>query len=196
MNCETDFVSRNETFQGFVGMVTQSFFTHYEHMSHSCSTPVSMFEADGDILSSLSTPESSSIGDQLAKTVSRLSEKVSLRRGVALCTAQGVVVGYSHGSVPRVVDLPCSVGSYGALVALQGSESEDAVRKLGSRIGMQVVGTNPKGMEPPHESKTMDKQDWLLSQQFLFDNSVMIREMLESHGATIFGFLRYSCGDD
>lgn len=196
VNCETDFVARNEMFQDLVGMVTYSFFSHHKQMGLSLSGPITMQEADSNMLTSLSTPGSASIGDQLAKTVGRLSERISIHRGIALHSSQSLVIGYSHGNIPHIPNLPCTIGTYGTLVALQGSDSKEALRKLGSRVAMQVVGTNPKGLEPPGGSEVIVKEDWLLSQQFLFDSSVTVEALLQTHGARIKGFVRYSCGEN
>ena len=196
VNCETDFVARNETFQQFVGTVTQSFFDSYTQRGSSSSGPINTHQVDSCTLSSLHTSQSTSMGDELAKTVGKLSEKISLHRGVAVHSSDSLVISCSHGSIPHVPHLPCTVGTFGALVALQGSGSEDAVRGLGSRIGLQVIGTNPQGIEPADRREMVGKEDWLISQQYLFDSTITVQELLEKHGTTVKGFVRYSCGDN
>lgn len=159
------------------------------------SGPVSIHHVDNSSLSSLDTQQSTSMEDELAKTVGKLSEKICLHRGVAVHSSDGLVIGCSHGSIPHVAHLPCSIGTFGALVALQGSGNEDGIRGLGSRIALQVIGKNPQGIEPADRREIVEKEDWLLSQQYLFDSSVTVQDLLEEHGARVEGFVRYSCGD-
>ena len=187
INCETDFVSRNEAFQSFVNSAAKAFHFHSLENKTTC-------HYSGDDLARLSI-DGMTVGSLLTSLISKLSENIILRRGCSLHQSEnGVSVhGYAHVGVPKSYPgLTCAIGKYGALVAMAGG-----TEKLGSRIGMQIVGKNPKALEAPSNANTsFNAEDFLVSQEYLFESGSTVGDILQREKAIVCSFLRYECGEE
>ncbi|XP_065834195.1 elongation factor Ts, mitochondrial-like [Oscarella lobularis] len=187
INCETDFVSRNEAFQSFVNSAAKAFHFHSLENKTTC-------HYSGDDLARLSI-DGMTVGSLLTSLISKLSENIILRRGCSLHQSEnGVSVhGYAHVGVPKSYPgLTCAIGKYGALVAMAGG-----TEKLGSRIGMQIVGKNPKALEAPSNANTsFNAEDFLVSQEYLFESGSTVGDILQREKAIVRSFLRYECGEE
>ena len=101
VNSETDFVSRNEQFQGFVGELAGL-----------------AAGANGDVeaLKGMDYPGAGkNVGDQLTSLISTIGENMSIRRTATLSVSDGSVASYVHNSVAP------GMGKIGVLVALESA---------------------------------------------------------------------------
>ncbi len=121
VNSETDFVARNDGFQGAVSEISQ------------LALSVDSTEA----LASAKTSSGDSVTDFLTKLVGKIGENMSLRRMQKLTVSDGVVAGYIHNSVAD------GMGKIGVLVALESSGDKAALADLGKKIAMHVAATSP-----------------------------------------------------
>lgn len=127
VNSETDFVSRNEQFQGFVKTLANL-----------------ALETDGDLdaLSAATYPSSGNkVADELTNMIATIGENMSLRRSVALGVDQGVVAGYVHSPVAE------GLGKIGVLVALQSSADAAKLNEFGRQIAMHIAATRPESLD-------------------------------------------------
>src|SRR5947209_11875885 len=83
VNSETDFVARNDLFQGLVKMIADIALTA------------------GPDIESIKAAKAGSITvtEALADTIAKVGENMTLRRAAALSVAQGAVASYVHNSV-------------------------------------------------------------------------------------------------
>ena len=126
VNSETDFVARNESFQGLVKMIANVALTA---------------GADLDTLNKAkigNIPVADAIQDSIAK----IGENISLRRGTSLEVNQGAVASYMHNSVGE------GLGKIGVLVALESSGKTEELAQIGRKIAMHVAASNPQAVEP------------------------------------------------
>lgn len=121
VNSETDFVARNEEFQGAVAEISQ----------------IALTVDDFAGLQAAKTKAGSSVVDYLTDLVGKIGENMSLRRMAALEVSEGVVAGYIHNSVAG------SMGKIGVLVALESSGDTEKLADLGKKIAMHIAATNP-----------------------------------------------------
>ena len=126
VNSETDFVARNDLFQGLVKMIADVALT--------AGTDVETIKAAkvGDI----------SVADAIADTVAKIGENMTLRRAASLEVKQGAVGQYVHNSVTE------GLGKIGVLVALESSGNKDELVALGRMIAMHVAAANPQALDP------------------------------------------------
>ena len=123
INSETDFVARNEQFQGIVSTVAKL-----------------ALDTDGNVetLSNVIYPDTdNSVVDEITKAVATIGENLNLRRSQKLEVTDGVVSSYVHGPV---VD---GLGKIGVLVALQSSGDKKALDVLGRQIAMHIAAISP-----------------------------------------------------
>ncbi len=121
INSETDFVARNETFQGFVRDVA-----------------VLGLTAANDVASLADAPmNGKSVQENLTSLIATIGENMSLRRFEKLSVSQGVVSSYVHNAVAP------NLGKIGVLVALESAAPVEQLQTLGKQIAMHIAAANP-----------------------------------------------------
>jgi len=121
VNSETDFVARNEEFQGAVKEIAN----------------LAVENGTFDTLSAATVASGKSVKDELVAMVGRIGENMSLRRVEALSVTDGVVTGYIHNAVAP------AMGKIGVLVALESSANKGKLEELAKKIAMHVAATSP-----------------------------------------------------
>jgi elongation factor Ts len=131
VNSETDFVARNDLFQGLVKMIAQ--------VALGVGSDVETIKAAkvGKI----------TIADAIAESVAKIGENMTLRRAAALSVDHGVVASYVHNAVAD------GLGKIGTIVALESSGKADELMAFGKQVAMHVAWANPqaldaKGLDP------------------------------------------------
>ncbi|XP_062853095.1 elongation factor Ts, mitochondrial [Trichomycterus rosablanca] len=190
VNCETDFVARNEKFQQLVQNVALATMAH--HQSKTPSAYIKSLLSSED-LSKLAMVEGPSVADQLALTIGRLGEKISLRRAVSIAVPADWHIGsYVHGAVTGQTSLP--MGHYGALVVFQGGP-EGQVEVVGKRLGQHIVGESPLMLGNMEDIPCGESETRLLAQNFLLDPKYTVGQYLAQQNARVLDFVRYKCGE-
>lgn len=212
VNSETDFVARNEQFQGLVKMIAQVALTAGDDVAKINAAKV------GDI----------TVERAVADAIATIGENMTLRRAKALSVGKGVVGSYVHNSV---ID---GLGKIGVLVALESGGKADDLTALGRQLAMHVAAANPQALDSASldpevvrrekdvladkyrqqgkpenviekivESglKTFYKEVCLLDQAYIHDDGKSVSQALkEAEGKVgapvkITGFVRYALGE-
>ncbi len=123
INSETDFVARNDAFQGLVRGVADV----------ALSTDGSV-----DAIGAATYPQSGkSVSDTVKDAIATIGENMSLRRSALLSVDDGVVATYIHNGVAD------RLGKLGVLVALKSTGNKDALNAIGRQVAMHVAATAP-----------------------------------------------------
>jgi len=128
VNSETDFVGRNEQFQGIVAAVSKL-----------------ALDADGDVakLSEMPYPGTGrSVSAELTDAIAKIGENMNLRRTAAIEVKDGVVAAYVHNTVKP------GMGKLGVIVGLESTGDKAVLAALGKQIAMHVANTNPLSVSP------------------------------------------------
>jgi elongation factor Ts len=128
VNSETDFVARNEQFQGIVGNIAKL-----------------SLDADGDVvkLGEMPFPGSGhSVSAELTEAIAKIGENMNLRRTEVVSVGDGVVESYVHNAVKA------GMGKMGILVALESTGDKAALSALGKQLAMHIAATNPLSIDP------------------------------------------------
>lgn len=124
VNAETDFVARNDIFQGFVEAATNL-----------------SLGTDGD-LEALKTVdvlgEGRNVQDQVIHLVATIGENMQLRRSEALSVSKGVVAAYMHSAVKP------GLGKIGVLVALESDGDAEKLTEFGKQLAMHIAAASPR----------------------------------------------------
>jgi elongation factor Ts len=212
VNSETDFVARNDLFQGLVAMIADVALT-----------------AGADVETIKAAKVGSiTVADAIADTIAKVGENMTLRRAATLTVGQGTVGAYVHNSVGE------GLGKIGVLVALESAGKADELASLGRMVAMHVAASNPQAVDPSGldpalvqrernvladkfkaqgkpanvidkivESglKTFYKEVCLLEQPFVHDPGKSVAQALkEAEGKVgtpikVTGFVRYALGE-
>jgi elongation factor Ts len=123
INCETDFVARNETFQDFVKTVT--------HLAL----------AKGDDIETLKAVPypgtGRTVGEELTHLIATFGENMALRRARRIEVKRGVAVAYIHNA------LAAGIGKIGVVVGLDSTADAAKLGILGRQLAMHVAAANP-----------------------------------------------------
>ena len=126
VNSETDFVARNDLFQGLVKMIANV-----------------ALDAGTDVDKILAAPIGDrTVADAINETIAKIGENMTLRRAAALSVGKGVVASYVHSSVTD------GLGRIGVLVALESPGKADELKAFGRLVAMHVAAANPQAVEP------------------------------------------------
>lgn len=126
LNSETDFVARNEHFQGLVRNV---------------AGVALKGDTDVEAIKASAYPGGGTVQEAIANLVATIGENMSLRRAAALSVNAGVVSSYLHNSVGD------GLGKIGVLVALESTGNAEALGAIGRQIAMHIAATNPQGLD-------------------------------------------------
>lgn len=192
VNCETDFVARNEKFQQLVKDVTLATLAHHQNKNQSQSGYKKSVLA-GDELNKLSLGEGSSLADHVALTIGRLGENMSLKRAVTVVVpAEWHIGSYVHGNVSGQSEV--AMGRYGALVIFQGGKDGER-DTLGRKLGQHIVGEAPLSLGNMDDLPCGESETRLLPQTFLADPSRTVAQFLKGQQARVLDFVRFQCGE-
>jgi len=126
VNSETDFVARNDLFQGLVKMIA--------NVALTAGPDVARIKAAR--VGNLSVEEA--IGDTIAK----IGENMSLRRASMLSIGQGVIGNYVHKPVDE------GLGKIGVIVGLESGANNEQLARFGRMLAMHVAASNPQAIDP------------------------------------------------
>jgi elongation factor Ts len=126
VNSETDFVAKNEQFQGFVRDVAQLALTTGN---------------DIDALNSSAYPSHGTVAEALTNNIATIGENQSLRRAAVLEVSEGVVVSYVHNAAAP------NLGKIGVLVALESAAPTDVLNELGKKLAQHIAAANPLALD-------------------------------------------------
>ena len=126
VNSETDFVARNDVFQGFVSTVAG--------LSRTAG-------GDRDVVMGTAYPgEDRTVEEQLTHLIATIGENMAFRRSAALSVSQGIVSHYIHTATAP------GLGKIGVIVALESGADAAALEELGKQLAMHIASTNPQAV--------------------------------------------------
>ncbi|RYD54478.1 MAG: elongation factor Ts [Sphingomonadales bacterium] len=122
VNSQTDFVAKNEIFQGFVREVTS----------------IALEKGDDvDALKAASMAAGGTVDEVLVANIATIGENQVLRRAKAVSVTNGAVIPYVHNAAAP------GMGKIGVLVALESDAGVDVLEPLGKQIAMHIAAAFP-----------------------------------------------------
>jgi len=124
VNAETDFVSRNEKFQDYVGQVA--------NIALGISNDIEALKE------AAYEKTERTVGAELTHLISVIGENMNLRRLESVEVSEGVVSTYVHSAIQD------GIGRIGTMVALESAGDADKLNAVGKQIAMHVAAANPQ----------------------------------------------------
>jgi elongation factor Ts len=145
INAETDFVARNEAFQGFVETVAKIALTTGENV---------------EALKAAAYPETGrNVADELVHLVATIGENMTVRRVAVIEVPGGVAASYIHGAMKP------GLGKIGVIIGLEG-KADEGIEALGRQIGMHVAATRPDALSVTEvDPAALEREKNVLSDQ-------------------------------
>ena len=145
VNSETDFVAKNDIFQGFVSTVT----------AMALETG-----ADAAALAALPFPGGDgTVADKLTANIATIGEHQSLRRTATLSVDQGVVAAYVHNAIAP------GIGRIGVLVGLESAAPTDVLEPLAKQIAMHVAAASPLALDEAGLDQTLVERERAIARE-------------------------------
>ncbi|MBU6500180.1 MAG: translation elongation factor Ts, partial [Rhodospirillales bacterium] len=146
VNAETDFVARNEAFQGFVQEVAKVALAVGEDIE---AIKAAAYPGTGR-----------NVAEELTQLIATIGENMNIRRARVLSVGQGAVASYVHSA------LKPGLGKIGVLVAVEGASEIAALETLGRQIGMHVAAAKPEALDAGSvDPAALERERSVLSEQ-------------------------------
>ena len=120
VNAETDFVAKNEKFQGYVAQVAEQ------------ALETSAADIDAFLAEPWKFEEGKTVNEALAGQIAVIGENMKIRRFQKVEEANGFVASYTHMG-----------GKIGVLVDVETDVVNDAVKEMAKNVAMQVAALKP-----------------------------------------------------
>jgi elongation factor Ts len=159
VNSETDFVARNDLFQGLVKMIADV-----------------ALDAGTDVQKIVAAKAGSiTVADSIADTIAKIGENMTLRRAAEISVNKGVVGSYVHSSVAD------GLGKIGVLVALESAGNADELKALGRLLAMHVAAANPQAIDPSGlDAATVEREKGVIAAKAVGKPANVVDKIIES----------------
>ena len=204
VNCETDFVTKNEKFHSLVDELRDAL------MFDQCSSTEEALD--------VKLKDGKTISERIVEATATIGEKISFRRFMRITKKDDEIFGiYSHMG-----------GKITAIVTVKGITDRDIARDVAMQAAaMNPIAVNRDGVptdivehekemiklemknDPKNASKSEDildkmaigklgkffKENCLVEQDFIKDSSMSVEKYVESHGGKVTSMVRYLVGE-
>ena len=153
INSETDFVAKNIEFISFVEDVSKVALTNQGKMENVLDSKMK---------------NKKKVKENLVELISKIGEKITLRRSAYVGKDNTINFSYTHSSVKK------NIGKLGVLLSIETTKPKNEIMNLGKQLAMQVAASSPLAI---------NKED--LDQNVLLKEKEIITEELKNSGKDI-----------
>jgi elongation factor Ts len=138
INCETDFVAKNEEFIKFIEEVSEI---------------VLLKHKDIKSVKAAQMKNKKSIEDNLIDLISKIGEKITLRRVDSFIDSESKNFSYIHSAVKK------NVGKLGVVLSLETKKKMNEIQEFGKQLAMHIAATSPMVIDKDHLSQEVLKKE-------------------------------------
>ncbi|WP_262589290.1 translation elongation factor Ts [Candidatus Pelagibacter communis] len=145
VNCETDFVAKNDDFISFVKELSE---LNNKHSSNQ------------EELKKANMKNGQSVDDNLVALIAKIGEKITIGKSKTIENKSGVNNHYLHTVVKD------NVAKLAVLVSLDTSDKSDTVKSFGKQLSMHIAASNPLALESNLiDQAVIDKEQELVAEE-------------------------------
>ena len=145
INCETDFVAKNN-----------DFITFTEELSNMNN----LFSSDRKKLLSSKMKNDKTVDENLLALISKIGEKITIGRSKTLEKLKSQVFKYSHTVVKD------NLSKLGVLVSIETSDNSEKLKTFGKQLSMHIAASNPLAVNIDGINKEiLDKEQELIKEE-------------------------------
>ena len=145
VNCETDFVAKNDDFISFVKELSE---LNNQHSSNQ------------DELKKAVMKNGQSVDDNLVALIAKIGEKITIGKSKTIENSSGINNHYLHTVVKD------NVAKLAVLVSLDTSDKSDTVKSFSKQLSMHIAASNPLALESNLiDQEVIDKEQELVSEE-------------------------------
>ena len=145
VNCETDFVAKNEDFINFVKELGE--------LNNQCSSNL-------DSLNKSKMKNDKTVEDNLVALIAKIGEKITIGKTQTLENLGSQNYVYQHSIIRD------NVSKLGVVVSLETKENNDQVKLFGKQLSMHIAASNPLALNADQIKKEIiDKEQNLIAEE-------------------------------
>ena len=145
LNCETDFVAKNEDFINF---------------SKELSELNNSLKSDKDKLNKSKMKNGISVEENLINLISKIGEKINIGRIKTIESKSKKIFKYQHSVVKD------NLSKLGVIVSIKTESTDEKVYNFGKQLSMHIAASNPLSLEAKNiDDQILKKEEELISQE-------------------------------
>ena len=145
VNCETDFVAKNEDFIIFVKELSD--------LNNDCSSDVQK-------LNKSNMKNGKSVEDNLIALISKIGEKITIGRLKTIANEHSINFYYQHSTIKD------NVSKLGVIVSIETKETSEKIDIFGKQLSMHIAASNPLALNSNEISQQIiEKEQELISEE-------------------------------
>ena len=145
VNCETDFVAKNDDFINFVKELSE--------LNNSINSNL-------EELKKTKMKNGSSVNDNLVALIAKIGEKITIGQTKTISNSSSVNYQYLHTVVKD------NLGKLAVVVSLETKENSEIVKTFGKQLSMHIAASNPLALESSLIDKAIiDKEQELITEE-------------------------------
>ena len=145
VNCETDFVAKNDNFIEFVKEISE--------INNDKDSNI-------DELKKTKMKNGSSVEDNLVALIAKIGEKITIGKAKTISNSSSTNYQYLHTVVKD------NLAKLAVIVSLESKDNSEALKTFGKQLSMHIAASNPLALESNLIDKTIiDKEQELVTEE-------------------------------
>ena len=145
VNCETDFVAKNDAFISFVKELSE--------FNNQCNSDLKKLEQS--IMKNGKT-----VNENLVSLIAKIGEKITIGRAKTLENESCENFSYQHSIIKD------NVSKLGVIVSLENNAESEKIKSFGKQLAMHIAASNPIAISTDKlEKQVLDKEEELISEE-------------------------------
>ena len=145
VNCETDFVAKNEDFINFVKELSD--------INNQISSSL-------EILNKSKMKNSKTVEENLVSLIAKIEEKITIGRNITIHNPNSKNFVYQHSVIKD------NISKLGVIVSLETNEKNDNINNFGKQLSMHIAASNPLALNTQDiQKEILDKEQELISEE-------------------------------
>ena len=145
VNCETDFVAKNEDFVNFVKELSE--------LNNKC-------KSDLEELKKTKMKNNQTVDENLISIIAKIGEKITLGRSKTIQNENNLNFNYLHTVVKD------NLSKLAVIVSLSTKANDEKIKVFGKQLAMHVAASNPLALNPEDiDEKLVKKEEELINEE-------------------------------
>ena len=145
INCETDFVAKNDDFINFAKELSE--------INNSCSS-------NPEILKKKNMSNKKTVEENLIFLIAKIGEKITIGKTKTIENPNSINFTYQHSVIKD------NVSKLGVIVCLETSENNEQINSFGKQLSMHIAASNPLALDANEINKEIiEKEQNLIAEE-------------------------------
>ena len=145
INCETDFVAKNDDFISFAKELSD--------INNKCSSEL-------DKLNKSIMKNGKTVDENIVALIAKIGEKITIGKAKTICNEKSFNFVYQHSIIKD------NVSKLGVIVSLETDKNNDEIKLFGKQLSMHIAASNPIALNSENiQNDILDKEIKLIAEE-------------------------------